>query len=298
MTQQQSSDKENEQKQTTVQTPLGAMPAEAPPPITGPGRAMVVMAHPDDAEFLCGGTVARWAAEGWDICYVVITNGDKGSHDATMHPEKLAAIREEEQRAACRILGVKECIFLGYPDGYTIDDHELRDHIVRLLRRYRPDVVITWDGYRGTFNHRDHRIVGTLVADAIYPLVRDRLFYPHHEEEGLEAHEVDEVLLAGATQPDYNVDITDHWETKVEAILAHTSQMGGRTREDFVKMRQEQIERDGPGAPIEERFRRWTVGRPRRQAPAESERTADSDEAEDTGDTEGPASDHATARAR
>lgn len=258
--------KPDDRPASTVSTPLGAMPAEPPPPITGPGNAMVIMAHPDDAEFLCGGTVARWAAEGWDVRYVVVTNGDKGTRDATMHPEKLAAIREQEQRDACRILGVRECIFLGYPDGYTTEDHELRDQIVRLLRRFRPDVVITWDGFRGTFNHRDHRVVGTVVADAIYPLVRDRLFYPHHEEDGLAPHEVDEVLLAGATTPDYNVDITAHWETKISAILAHTSQMGGRTREDFLKMRQEQIERDGPDAPIEERFRRWTIGRPMRPA--------------------------------
>lgn len=252
-------------KQSQVQTPLGSMEAEPLPPITGPASAMVIMAHPDDAEFLCGGTVARWCAEGWEVRYVVVTNGDKGTHDESMHPEKLAAIREEEQRAACRILGVKECIFLGYPDGYTVEDHELRGHIVRLLRRYRPDVVITWDGFRGTFNHRDHRVVGTVVADAIYPLVRDRLFYPHHEEEGLEAHQVNEVLLAGSTNPDYNVDISDHWETKIEALLAHTSQMGGRTREDFVKMRQEQLEREGPDAPMEERFRRWTIRRPIRR---------------------------------
>ncbi len=252
-------------KQSQVQTPLGSMEAEPLPPITGPASAMVIMAHPDDAEFLCGGTVARWCAEGWEVRYVVVTNGDKGTHDESMHPEKLAAIREEEQRAACRILGVKECIFLGYPDGYTVEDHELRGHIVRLLRRYRPDVVITWDGFRSTFNHRDHRVVGTVVADAIYPLVRDRLFYPHHEEEGLEAHQVNEVLLAGSTNPDYNVDISDHWETKIEALLAHTSQMGGRTREDFVKMRQEQLEREGPDAPMEERFRRWTIRRPIRR---------------------------------
>ena len=87
---------------------------------------MVIMAHPDDAEFVCGGTVAKWCAEGWDVRYVVVTGGDKGTHDPTMHPEKLAAIREEEQRAACRRLGVAECILLGYPDGFTVDEHELR----------------------------------------------------------------------------------------------------------------------------------------------------------------------------
>jgi LmbE family N-acetylglucosaminyl deacetylase len=243
------------------------------PPIQGPGRAMVIMAHPDDAEFVCGGTIAKWCAEGWEVFYVVVTGGDKGTHDESMHPEKLAAMREEEQRAACRALGVKECILLGYPDGFTDDDHELRGHIVRLLRLYRPDVVITWDAFERGFNHRDHRNIGTVTADAIYPLVRDRLFYPRDEEDGLASHQVNEVLLAGTDKPDYVVDITPHWEKKVEAILCHASQIGGRTREDFLKQRREQVERDGD-KPIEERFRRWSISRPPRQTPPESQPTA------------------------
>ncbi len=178
-------------------------------------------------------------------------------------PEKLAAIREAEQRAACRVLGVRECVFLGYPDGFTLDEHEFRGQIVRLLRQYRPDVVITWDAFRGTFNHRDHRTVGTVTSDAIYPLVRDRLFYPAHEDDGLESHQVNEVLLAGADKPDYVVDITAHWETKIEAIVCHASQVNGRTKEDFVKEREER-EKENPGQPIEERFRRWSIRRPAR----------------------------------
>jgi len=244
-----------------IETPMGPVAAAPLPPIEGPASAMVIMAHPDDAEFTCAGTVAKWCAEGWDVRYVVVTGGDKGTHDPDMYPEKLAAIREEEQRAACRSLGVKECILLGYPDGFTQDDPELRGILVRLLRQYRPDVVITWDGYRGTFNHRDHRTVGIAVADAIYPLVRDRLFYPAHEEDGLAPHEVNTVLLAGSTNPDYEVDITPYWDAKVDAVFCHTSQVGGRTREDFARMRREHEEREGAGAPMLERFRRWNVGR-------------------------------------
>ncbi|MGI8925439.1 MAG: PIG-L deacetylase family protein [Tepidiformaceae bacterium] len=248
---------------TAAPAPIGSAREEAPPPIEGPLRAMVIMAHPDDAEFVCGGTVAKWCAEGWEVRYVVVTGGDKGTHDPAMHPEKLAAIREEEQRAACRVLGVRECILLGYPDGFTVDEHELRGQIVRLLRIHRPEVVVTWDAYRKGFNHRDHRNIGTVTADAIYPIVRDRLFYPADEDDGLESHQVNEVLLAGTDDADYVVDITDHWETKVSAILCHASQVGGRTREDFVKMRKEQVERDGE-KPIEERFRRWSIRRPPR----------------------------------
>lgn len=245
---------------------IGSAQQDAPPPITGPGRAMVIFAHPDDAEFTCSGTVAKWCAEGWDVFYVVVTSGDKGTHDETMSPERLAAMRDEEQRAACRLLGVKECILLGYADGFTSESQELRGQIVRLLRRYRPDVVITWDGFRGTFNHRDHRNVGIATMDAIYPIVRDRLYYQQHEEDGLASHQVNEVLLAGAADPDYVVDITDHWETKVDAILCHTSQIGGRTKADFLKERAEREAKEGK-KPIEERFRRWSIRRPARPQP-------------------------------
>jgi LmbE family N-acetylglucosaminyl deacetylase len=263
--------KNGKQATRLVDTPIGAMAVPELPPIEGPASAMVIVAHPDDADFGSAGTIAKWCAEGWEVRYVIVTGGDKGTHDPEMHPEKLAAIREEEQRAACRRLGVKECILLGYPDGFTQDDPELRGTIVRLLRRYRPDVVVTWDGFRGTFNHRDHRTVGIAVADAIYPLVRDRLFYPGHEEDGLPSHEVNNVLLIGSTNPDYTVDVTEHWETKIDAIFCHASQVGGRTREDFARVRREQQEREGPDAPILERFRRWSVGRQVPRPPAEGE---------------------------
>src|SRR5690606_8670863 len=106
----------------------------------------------------------------------------------------------------------------------------------------------------------------------IYPIVRDRLFYQHHEDEGLESHQVNEILLAGASDPDYTVDITDHWETKVAAILCHTSQIGERTKETFTKERAEREKRE-PGKPIEERFRRWSIRRPARQTPEQAPKT-------------------------
>jgi LmbE family N-acetylglucosaminyl deacetylase len=265
---------------TVAPGPLGSAQQEEPPPIEGPGKAMVIVAHPDDAEFLCAGTIAKWCAEGWEIRYVLVTGGDKGTHDATMTPEKLAAIREEEQRAACRLLGVKECILLGYPDGFTSESSELRGQIVRLLRLHKPDVVITWDGFRGSFNHRDHRNVGIATMDAVYPIVRDRLFYQHHEDDGLDSHQVNEVMLAGAADPNYTVDVTAYWEKKVDAILCHTSQIGGRTKEDFLKEREER-EKKEPGKPVEERFRRWSIRRPMRQQneTKDGEEKKDSEEA-------------------
>jgi LmbE family N-acetylglucosaminyl deacetylase len=258
-------------------------PAEPPPPIEGPGKAMVIFAHPDDAEFICSGTVAKWAAEGWHMIYVLLTSGDKGTHDVTMSREKLAAIREKEQRDACNALGVKECIFLGYPDGFTNVDDDLRGQIVRLLRIHRPDVVITWDGFRGSFNHRDHRYCGIAVADALYPAVRDRLYFEAHEADGLEQHQVNEVLLFGAADGDYEVDITDHWETKIDAILCHASQIGNRTKEDFLKMREEQRKRDGNDR-MTERFRRWSIRRPARQQ-QEDEKKPEEDEGQEAGTT-------------
>jgi len=249
-------------------------PQEPPPPIVGPLRAMVIMAHPDDADFTSAGTVAKWCAEGWDVTYVLVTGGDKGTHDPEMHPEKLAAIREEEQRQACKTLGVKELVCLGYPDGFTVDDHELRGQVVRLLRLHRPDVVVTWDAFRHSFNHRDHRTVGLVTSDAIYPLVRDRLFYPSHEEDGLESHQVNEVLLAGAADPDYEVDVTEFVEKKVDAIMCHTSQIGGRTREDFLKNIESQEK------PIVERFRRWSIRRPAAAAEKKDEGAAEGKGAE------------------
>ena len=228
----------------------------------GPGRAMVIMAHPDDAEFVCGGTIARWCSEGWEVVYVLITSGDKGTHDKDMYSEKLAAIREEEQRAACRVLGVKECIFLGYPDGHTGEAAEVRGQIVRLLRTHQPDVVITWAAFRKVFNHRDHRNCGVVVADAVYPLVRDRLFYPEHEADGLDPHEVNEILLAGTDEPDFFVDTSAYTEKHLDAIMCHESQIGGRTREEFQEMRKKMGKNLGR-VPGEERFRRWSVSRPR-----------------------------------
>ena len=257
---------------TVAPAPIGSAQQEEPPPIEGPAKAMVIVAHPDDAEFLCAGTVAKWCAEGWEVRYVMVTGGDKGTHDPEMTREKLAAIREEEQRAACRVLGVKECILLGYPDGFTSEGAELRGQIVRLLREHQPDVVLTWDGFRGSFNHRDHRNVGIATMDAIYPIVRDRLFYQEHEEDGLDSHQVNEVLLAGATEPNYTVDVTAHWEKKVDAILCHTSQIGGRTKADFLKERDEREAKD-PGKPVEERFRRWSIRRPPRQQEKKDEET-------------------------
>jgi LmbE family N-acetylglucosaminyl deacetylase len=240
----------------------------------GPLTAMVIVAHPDDAEFMCAGTVAKWIDQGWTVYYVLATSGDKGTHDESLTGQDLAAIREEEQRAACRVLGAKDVLFLGYPDGFLEPNADFRGEIVRLLRRYRPDVVITWDGFRKSFNHVDHRAVGIAVRDAIYPAVRDHLYYAEHAAEGLEAHQVNEMLLGGSDDPDYHVDISGHMEKKMDAVLCHKSQLGPRTKEQIEKAWRERMQSARRNQLVES-FKRVSIRRPPRDqrpepAPASS----------------------------
>jgi LmbE family N-acetylglucosaminyl deacetylase len=139
---------------------------------------LVVSPHPDDAEFGVAGTVARWTQEGKKVVYVVCTSGEKGTSDRNVQPAKLAELREQEQQAAATLLGVREVIFLRYPDQGLEDTPEFRKQIVRLIRQYRPALVVTADPYRRYFWPRDHRITGQVVLDAVFPFARDYLAYP------------------------------------------------------------------------------------------------------------------------
>lgn len=228
----------------------------------GPRSALVIVAHPDDAEFLCGGTVARWCAEGWTVDYVLTTSGDMGSRDPGMTRKKLLALREREQRGAAKALGVRKCIFLRYPDGFVEDTAELRGKLVREIRRLKPDVVVTWDPFRRGFNHRDHRLTGQAALDAIYPLARNPLGYPEHLDDGLEVHRVNEVLLAGSDQPDYWVDVSKYLGKKIEALKAHTSQIGQAPVKELRKRLRARMTEAGkqPGYKLAESFRRLTWG--------------------------------------
>lgn len=194
-------------------------------------RIMGVFAHPDDPEFFAGGTFARWAAEGAHIIFVVATSGDKGSGDPEMTSQRLAEIREAEERAAAAVLGVKEVIFLRYPDGELQPTLTLRHDIVRLIRLKRPDVIVTndptvfWWGTTG-INHPDHRAIGEATMDAVYPTARDRLNFPEMErDEGLPTHKVYQLYLAATASPTTKVDVTDYVETKILALREHKSQI-------------------------------------------------------------------------
>jgi len=190
-----------------------------------PAHVMVVTPHPDDAEFGVAGTVARWTSEGKDVIYVVCTNGDKGTSNPNMKPDELVRIREQEQLAAAKLLGVREVIFLRHPDQALEDTSEFRKEIVRLIRMYKPETVITADLYRRYIWHRDHRITSQVTLDAVFPYARDFLSYPDLLEEGLQPHKVKEVLLWGADEPNYRTDITDTFDIKIAALRCHKSQI-------------------------------------------------------------------------
>jgi LmbE family N-acetylglucosaminyl deacetylase len=226
-----------------------AAEAAASPEPTGPKRVAVIFAHPDDAEFICAGTVARWVAEGHHVTYVLLTSGDKGSDDPAMTPERLVATRTAEQRDACAILGVQEVVFLGHEDAMLVPDLALRREMVRVIRTVRPDVVICQDPTvryvaQSYLNHPDHRAAGEATLDAVYPAARDRMTFPELLAEGLEPHKVREVYLAGAAAPDVAIDITDFMETKLAALRAHVSQLGEwDPREEIERWAAEDAER-------------------------------------------------------
>jgi LmbE family N-acetylglucosaminyl deacetylase len=206
-----------------------------------PSSVLVVMAHPDDAEFSAGGTVARWTAAGAQVTYCICTNGDKGSSDPELTSHQVAAIREREQRAAAAVLGVHDVLFLGHPDGTLAPTLELRRDIVKVIRQVRPAAVICPDPLRrygaDFVNHPDHRATGECALDAIYPSARDPLMFPELAAAGLEAHKVLEVYLSGPATPNCAVDICTTLETKIRALIEHRSQVTEERLREFLPRR-------------------------------------------------------------
>lgn len=187
---------------------------------------MVIAPHPDDPEFGAGGTIAQWTADGKTVIYIICTNGNKGSEDPEMTPEKLSDIRKEEQIDAARILGVSQVIFLEHDDQTLEDTADFRKEIVKYIRTYTPQIVIAPDPYRRYIWHRDHRITGQIVLDAVFPYARDRLAYPDFIQAGLEPHKVKEVLLFGSESPNYYINIQSTFQLKISALNCHKSQVG------------------------------------------------------------------------
>lgn len=186
---------------------------------------LVIAAHPDDAEFGVAGTVAQWTRSGRKVVYVICTSGDKGTSDRSLVADELVKTREAEQQAAARLLGVAQVVFLGYLDQSLEDTPDFRKEIVRQIRTYRPDIVATSDPYRRYIWHRDHRIVGQVVLDAIYPFARDHMAYPDLLQQGLQPHKVKEIWFWGAEEINHRTDVTDTFERKLAALNCHASQV-------------------------------------------------------------------------
>lgn len=195
-------------------------------------RGMVVIAHADDAEYGCSGTVAKFCAEGWEIVYVMCTDGSKGSSDREITQSELAAIRRQEQINAGKVLGLKDVVFLDYEDSLLQPTLELRKDITREIRRHKPDVLITMypmrnlDGGWGV-GHPDHIAAGEAALQAVFPTARDHMTFPDLLEAGFEPHKVAEVWIMGHPEPDLFVDVTQHMDTSINALMEHVSQMDG-----------------------------------------------------------------------
>ncbi len=222
--------------------------------------AMLLFAHPDDAEYGCGGTVAKWAAHGCEVHYVVLTDGSAGNNEPGAVRADVAKVREAEQRAAAAVLGVASVTFLGETDGHLEVTAHTRRKVCREVRRLRPEVLVApdpsrlWSG-EGYVNHRDHRQAGLLGLTAVMPDAPSRPMFPELLGEGLEPYEVPHLYLSGPEEPDAFVDISDTFETKLEALAAHASQ-GTETSIAWVRERAETLAaQSGTGARYAEAFK-------------------------------------------
>lgn len=238
---------------------LNAEPTLWSPPRL-PRRAMVIVAHADDAEFGCAGAMARLADDGVDVRYVIVTDGASGSQDPEMTRDRLAEIREGEQRAACAEVGATDVAFLGYADGYLEPTLALRRHVAAEVRRCRPDILVTmnpelrWAKW-GMVNHPDHRVVGDVVLDAVNPAASSRLWDPTLLDEGLEPWEPAEAWLMNFGDGNDVVDVTTTFDRKVAAVRCHASQLGDWDPEARLRQGAEELGAT-VGVPLGEAFTR------------------------------------------
>ena len=203
-------------------------------------RGMVVVAHADDAEWGCSGTVAKWCDQGWEVVYVLCTDGSKGTDDPELTSPELVAMREKAQIAAGKILGLKEVVFLGYEDAMLEPTLDVRRDITRQIRKHRPDVLIcmgptrslTGNGYVG---HPDHIASGEAALSAVFPAARDRLTFPELLDEGLEPHKVKETRIMDREHSDMFVDVTDYIDVSIAALKAHASQVTPESAEEHMR---------------------------------------------------------------
>ena len=229
--------------------------------------ALVVFAHPDDAEFLCGGTIARWTRDGTEVAYVCATDGSAGWNGPDRSREEISGIREREMRDAAQILGVRDVSFLGYPDGSLEAGLDLRRDVAREVRRSRPEVVVSFDPSRMWFGrryiqHPDHRAIGETVLAVVACDAPTRPQFPELLEEGFEPFEVPRVWLATETrEADHVVDIGETIDLKIKALRAHVSQMENMGEDDIDSRMREWATEVAEGSDIElgEAFRTFDL---------------------------------------
>jgi LmbE family N-acetylglucosaminyl deacetylase len=196
-------------------------------------RILVVAAHPDDVDFGMAGTVATWTEAGLEVVYCIVTNGDAGGHDPSVSRADMAVLRQAEQVAAAKCVGVSDVRFLGYPDGRLEPSLGLRRDIARVIRQVRPDRVACQSPERNYLrlptSHPDHRAAGSAALDAVYPDARNQFAFPELADQGLDPWIVPQVWISGGPQPNHFVDITGTFDRKVAALRAHESQTGHMT---------------------------------------------------------------------
>lgn len=230
---------------------------------TSPQNILVILAHPDDPEFFCGATLARWARAGHHITYLLLTCGDKGFNPVTtpahMTPDELCSIRHKEQYEAAKVIGAESVHFMEYPDGYLTADLDTRRAVVREIRRHKPDILVTCDPQTlfavYGINHPDHRAAGQVVLDAVFPAAGNLAYFPELLEEGFQPHMPKEVWCSLTMQPNTTLDVTDMWDVKMQAILKHTTQVQDPEKliERFKSRRAEDSTEENPR--YEEKFR-------------------------------------------
>ncbi|HUY98667.1 MAG TPA: PIG-L deacetylase family protein [Verrucomicrobiae bacterium] len=226
--------------------------------------AMVIVAHPDDAEFGCSASVAKWVSQGITVTYVICTDGGAGSADPALTAADLPRLRAEEQERAAAVLGVAAVEFLGRRDGELVADLTLRRDLTRMIRRHRPDRVVCQNAVR-TYsnvygNHPDHLAAGQAAMEAVYPTARNPLAFPDLLAEGLGPHVVREVWVTGTDQPNHAEDVSGFVDRKIEALMQHRSQMGAEPDRVAERVRQRMQDAGRPsGVAFAEAFRRLSA---------------------------------------
>jgi LmbE family N-acetylglucosaminyl deacetylase len=223
---------------------------------------LVILAHPDDPEFFCGATLARWARAGHRIQYVLLTCGEKGrnAYNQQIPGDELCLLRQQEERAAAAVIGTQAVHFLDHEDGTLVPDMNLRLEVVRHIRQIKPDILVTCDPQNlfasYGLNHPDHRAAGQVVLDAVFPAAGNDLFFPSLLREGLQPHMPREVWVALTEQPNIILDISDTWPIKLRALKEHKSQIGdpAEFEERMRKRRTANSTDENPR--FEEKFRR------------------------------------------